>query len=154
MAVSTIALQVRSEIFENGLYPAASAHFTPSSLTAIIKDLHSASTIEYKITLQQWCDEVVKKIPTLSVQDVEIYFTTYKTLVADLEALVPTPPSKSAKQPAGSKEPLDKTVDIRCFAIYMGMQLFCQSINTATESRKMMVNTPWPGLVREPGFKM
>jgi len=143
---STI-LQIRTEIFDHGIYPLASSHFNITNLTSIIKELHAVSTIEYKITAQQWCEKVAKKMPSLSEKDAEIYFVTFKTLFNDLEnsgfATV-----KSSKTSTSPKDVLDKnTADIRYFAIYMGMQLYCQSVKTSTEVRKNLGSTPWPSLV-------
>ena len=146
-ASSSITLQIRSEIFDHGIFPVASSNFNPTNLTTIIKELHEASTVEYKITIQQWCEKVAKKMPSLSERDAEIYFISYKTLFSDLEIPAPSPVAKLAKPVSSPGEQFDKTVDIRYFAVYMGMQLFCQSLKSSTETRKNMGNTPWPSLV-------
>jgi len=147
MSGSTIALQIRNEFFDHGIYPAASAHFNTTNLTAIIKELHGCSSVDYKITMQQWCEKVAKKMPSLSEKDAEIYFLTYKTLVSDIEMQAPAPIGKAFKPASSPKDQTEKTVDIRYFAVYMGMQLFCQSLKSSTETRKNMSNTPWPSLV-------
>ena len=140
-----IVLQIRTEIFDHGIYPAVSSHFNITNLTSIIKELHTVSTIEYKVTSQQWCEKVAKKMPSLSERDAEIYFTTFKTLFADLD--LPPLPGKALKPATSPKDIADKMVDIRYFAVYMGMQLFCQSVKSSTEVRKNMGSTPWPSLV-------
>ncbi len=147
MAASTaVMFQIRTEVFDHGIYPAASAHFNVTNLTSIMKELHTASTIEFKITQQQWCEKVAKKMPSLSEKDAEIYFTTFKTLFLDQDLVVTG--TKMIKPAATSpKEHPDKMVDIRYFAVYMGMQLFCQSVKSSTEVRKNMGSTPWPSLV-------
>ena len=145
MSGSTIILQIRSEVFDHGIFPAASANFNVTNLTGIIKELHSVSTVEYKITLQQWCEKVAKTVPSLSEKEAEIYFVTFKTLFADLESA--SLPAKGSKPGASPKDQTDKTVDIRYFAVYMGIQLFCQCLKSSTETRKNMESTPWPSLV-------
>lgn len=137
-ATPSVTLQIRTEIFDHGVYPAASSNFNIVSLTSIIKELHGASSIEYKITRQQWCEKIAKKIPSLSEKDAEVYFVTFKALCADPD---------SSKAVSSSKDSADKTVDIRCFAVYMWAQLYTQSVKASTEVRKNMSNTPWPSLV-------
>ncbi len=145
MSGSAIVLQIRGDVFDHGIFPAASVHFNPANLTTIIKELHSVSTVEYKITMQQWCDKVAKMVPSLSEKDAEIYFVTFRTLFADLDPAVL--PIKGFKSGSSPKDQSDKSVDIRYFAVYMGIQLFCQCLKSSTETRKNMESTPWPSLV-------
>jgi len=140
ISTPSITLQIRTEVFDHGSYPAAASNFNITILNSIIKELHGASSIEYKITRQQWCEKVKKKIPSLSEEDAGIYFITFKTLFGDLE----TTSSKAAVSP---KESSDKTVDIRYFAVYMWTHLFAQNVKTSTEVRKNLSNTPWPSYV-------
>lgn len=131
------------EMFDHGVFPATSTLFTIANLTSIVKTLLASSTVEYKITLQQWCEEVTKKIPTFTPKEAEIYFYTFKTLVSEFETLGSGPVSKPTKQPA---IPPEKTVDMRLFAVYLGLQLYSQGIKGSSESKKIMSNTPWPGV--------
>lgn len=58
-------LDIRTELFEHGLYP-LQTKLTDHMLVTLFKNLHMISSIDYKITHQQWSDAVIKNIPTIS----------------------------------------------------------------------------------------
>jgi hypothetical protein len=51
------------------------------------------------------------------------------------------------KKSVEHKDHPEKTADVRCFAIYMAIQLFAQTSKFSSESRKQYSNTPWPSFV-------
>jgi hypothetical protein len=144
MRANQIVINIRTELFDQGIFPATSTNFTMANVSSIVKTLMASSTVEYKITLQQFCDEITKKIPGISVKVAEIYFTTFKIICGDYETLVSGSLTKQSKQSVSSPE---KCVDMRLFALYLGVQLFSQSLKISSESRKNMSNTPWPGVI-------
>jgi len=103
---SSPALDIRTELFEHGLYP-LQTKLTDQILIALFKNLHMISSIDYKITHKQWSDAVAKNVPSITKQQADVYFLTYRSLLGDIEG----PPQQV-------KSPLDATVDVRCFAIY------------------------------------
>ena len=123
-------------------------------LVTLFKNLHLLSSIDYKITLIDWVEQALKYVPTLTANEAEVYFLTYKTLLDEIE----NPPAGfSAKSHKGQKAhgleegkgeeakgTSQKQVDVRCFALFMALQLFTQSSKFSTETRSNYASTPWP----------
>ena len=67
MVESQGILEIRTELFEHGLYP-LKTKLTSQMLINLFKNLHMISSIDYKIPLSQWIDVSTKTIPSLSRQ--------------------------------------------------------------------------------------
>ena len=77
-------LQIRTELFEHGLFPMQSK-LTSSVLVTTFTNLNYLSSIDYKIKLANWVDQAKRHIPDMSEQDAQIYFLTYKALLEDID---------------------------------------------------------------------
>jgi hypothetical protein len=107
-------LAIRTELFEQGLYPHHQGKLTTSVLVTLFTNLNLLSSIDYKIKLSQWVDQSVKYVQGLSELDAKVYFLTYRALLEDVENAVPN-----------KEAPLsDYQVDVRCFALYMAIQMY------------------------------
>ncbi len=83
--------------------------------------------------------------------EAELYFVTYKALLDDVEnSLTSVSSSSSCSVPltlvaSKIKDHSDEnSVDVRCFALFMGLQLFSQQAKFSTELRSNYASTPWP----------
>lgn len=83
-------LQIRTELFEHGLFPMPSK-LTSNVLVTTFTNLNLLSSIDYKIKLANWVDQSKKHIPEMTEQDAQIYFMTYKALLEEVDS----PPSGS-----------------------------------------------------------
>ena len=79
-------------------------------------NLNLLSSIDYKIKIHHWLEQAKKHIPGLTEQDAQIYYLSYKALLEDVDS--PTN-DKARDQPLQEMQ-----VDVRCFAIFICLQLF------------------------------
>ncbi len=82
-------LAIRTELFEQGLYPQYQNKLTTSVIVNLFTSLNLLSSIDYKIKLSQWVDQALKHIPGLSESDARVYYLTYRALLEDVENALP-----------------------------------------------------------------
>lgn len=127
------SLAIRTELFEQGLYPHNQNKLNQQVLVNLFTNLNLISSIDYKIKLSQWIDQSVKYVQGLTESDARVYFLTYRALLEDVENAVP---NKDA--------PLsDYQVDVRCFALYIAIQMYTAQSKYATESRNNLAKDTW-----------
>ena len=126
---------IRGEIFDHGLFP-DSAQITKSILLALFKNLHLVSSIDYKITLDQFKEEATKCIPSLKLTEAHLYFSTFKQIMRQIDK-TPDLPENANK------------ADVRCLGVFMATQIYAQTQTAMLhdETRKQYSNTMWPSLV-------
>ena len=123
---------VRTELFEHGVYPQMqNGKITSSILIDTFTNLNLLSSIDYKIKLQNWVDQAVKHIPGMSEADATIYFMSYKTLLQEVDAqnsnvMGAVDPNISLHQ---------YQVDVRCFGLFIALQLYSQTAKMAGDAR-------------------
>ena len=78
-------LSIRSELFEQGLFPTIQTKLTQQLLINLFQNLNLVSSIDYKIRLKEWTEQAMKFIPGISEQDCQIYWLTYKALLDKIE---------------------------------------------------------------------
>ena len=77
-------LQLRTELFEHGLFPMQSK-LSANVLVNTFTNLDLLSSIDYKIKLVNWVDQAKRHIPDMTEQDANIYFVTYKALLDEID---------------------------------------------------------------------
>ena len=82
--VSSPLLQIRTEIFEHGLFPMANK-LSASVLINTFTNLNLLSSIDYKIKLSVWVDQAKRHIPDMTEHEAHIYFLTYKALMQEID---------------------------------------------------------------------
>jgi hypothetical protein len=93
------------------------------------------SSIDYKIKLGHWVDQAKKHIPGMSEADAHVYFLTYKALLEEVD---------NPLQKANRDVPLNEyQVDVRCFAIFVALQLFASTAAQEQGSAKMLGQDSW-----------
>ena len=75
----------------------------------------------------------MRHIPGISDADARVYFLTYRALLEDVENPVPNKDSSLA----------DYQVDVRCFALYIAIQLYTAQSKFATEQRNNLAKDTW-----------
>lgn len=82
---SSKILQLRTELFEHGLFPVQSK-LSANVLINTFTNLNLLSSIDYKIKLNNWVDQAKRHIPDMTEQDANIYFVTYRALLEDVDS--------------------------------------------------------------------
>ena len=82
------------------------------------------SSIDYKIKLVNWVDQAKRHIPDMTESDANIYFITYKALLEEVDSPVASGYMQSNSQPNRDLPLQDYQVDVRCFAVFIALQLF------------------------------
>lgn len=67
-------LSIRTELFEQGLFPIIQTKLTNTVLVNLFANLNLVSSIDYKIRLKEWSEQAVKFIQGMSEADAQIYF--------------------------------------------------------------------------------
>jgi hypothetical protein len=67
------SLRIRTELFDHGLFPGSAKQLTGSSLQMLFKNLHLVSSIDYKITLEQWIEQMTQVMPLFTENDVFLF---------------------------------------------------------------------------------
>ena len=124
--MSRSVLQIKTEVFDHGVFPCP-ARLTPTSLIAAVKSLFIASTMDFKINLQQWVDTATRVL-ALTPTEAETYYEVFRAVGSD------------------KKLP---TVDLKQFALYLALQLLSTaSIRLSVEnagSLSSKFNSDGPG---------
>ena len=102
-------------------------------MITLFTNLNLLSSIDYKIKLSQWIDQAVKYVQGLTEQDAKVYFLTYRALLEDIENAVP-----NKEAPLG-----DYQVDVRCFALFIAIQMYSAQSKYATEQRSNLAKDTW-----------
>ena len=109
-------------------------------------NLNLLSSIDYKIKLSNWVDQAKRHIPDMSEQDAQVYFLTYKALLEDIDnpPMGSTPAAifhnKTVSRDAAIE---DYQVDVRCFAIFIALQLFASTAASEKSSRAVLGQDSW-----------
>jgi|LauGreDrversion4_2_1035121.scaffolds.fasta_scaffold1990965_1 hypothetical protein len=75
----------------------------------------------------------MRHIPGITEADARVYFLTYRALLEDVENPMPNRDAPLS----------DFQVDVRCFALYIAIQLYSAQSKFATESRTNMAQDTW-----------
>ena len=95
---------------------------TSAVLVTTFTNLNLLSSIDYKIKMQHWLEQSKRHIPGMTETDATIYFLAYKAMLEEVDSV-----SYSGSVSVNRDAPLQEfQVDVRCFAIFIAMQLFTQ----------------------------
>lgn len=152
----TNGLIIRTEVFEHGIFP------TPHKLTlhnivSLFNSLALSSSMDNKISIEQFKDSICKYIPTVTAKDAEAYFFLFKIITeSDMSFLVKTPSSQA--NDTGSKLTLAQksksltsqnnagnplTADIRSLILFVFLQTFSSSFRSNFELKQKEFNAQW-----------
>ena len=90
-------------------------------------NLNLLSSIDYKIKLVNWVDQAKRHIPDMTEADANIFFVTYRALLEEVDGPVGVSSSQAFRQnqmPSRNTPLSDYQVDVRCFAVFIALQLF------------------------------
>ena len=122
-------MAIRSELFDHSVFPVMANKITPNVLVNTFTNLNLLSSIDYKIKMSHWLEQAKRHIPGMSETDATVYFLAYKAILEEVDAV-----NFSGQVPVNRDAALSEMqVDVRCFAIFIAMQLFTQS---ATQNEK------------------
>jgi len=96
---------------------------TAQILVTTFTNLNLLSSIDYKIKMHHWLEQAKRHIPGMTETDATIYFLTYKAMLEDVDSAAPNAVASGTFK----EQPLSELqVDVRCFAIFIALQLFAQ----------------------------
>lgn len=109
---------IRQEVFDNLVYP-FSIKLDENVIIQLFRKLHIMSSIDYKISLDNWIDQSLNFIQGLTEKEAIILFNTYKCISSDFEIQT-------------NKKNDKNTVDVRYFGLFIALQCYSQKnkINT------------------------
>ena len=81
MSRDRTVLQIRSELFDHGVFPCP-PRLTTTSILSLVKSLFISSTMDFKISLQQWTDSATRLI-NITPAEAEVYFEVFRALASD-----------------------------------------------------------------------
>jgi len=107
------------------LFPMQSK-LTNLSLVNTFSNLNLLSSLDYKIKMAAWVDQAKRHIPEMTDSDAQVYFATYRALLDDIDNQTTSFTSQQVQTTRTYKQlPLsDFQVDVRCFAIFIALQLY------------------------------
>ncbi|CAG9315349.1 unnamed protein product [Blepharisma stoltei] len=103
MSRDKIGLQIRTELFDHGVFPCPQ-RLNQSSIVNLVKSLYLSASHDGKITISQWAEAAIKQL-SLTLQEAEIYFELFRSL-------------------AYERKPQQPIIDIKPFAIFLILQLY------------------------------
>lgn len=148
---------IRTEVFEHGIFPTP-AKLTLHSIVSLFNSLALTSSIDNKVTLEQFKDSVSKYIPSIQARDAEAYFFLYKILTeSDMSFLtkintqqpIDTNIKSTSMQKAKSLSAYNSltgspvVADIRTLVVFVFLQTFMSSFRNNFELKQKEFNTQW-----------
>ena len=102
---------------------------TNVGLVNTFSNLNLLSSLDYKIKLAAWVDQAKRHIPDMTESDAQVFFATYRALLDDIDTQSGNFTGTQASSTRNNKDtPLSEfQVDVRCFAIYIALQLYEKS---------------------------
>eukprot|EP00347_Sterkiella_histriomuscorum_P018435 403345520 len=142
-----VTLAIRTELFEHGLFP-TQGKLTPTVLLNLFTNLNLLSSIDYKIKLHQWVDQATRYWPQCTETDAQVYFLTYRALLEDIEnqsSSVGGGVNQMQQNIASGKDvPINEyQVDVRCFALFIAIQLYTTQTKFNSDSRSNLAKDSW-----------
>ena len=113
------------------MYPLLANKLTANVLVTTFTNLNLLSSIDYKIKMQHWIDQSKRHIPGMTEQDATIYFLAYKSMLEEVDAQNFSGASTVNKDASLS----ELQVDVRCFAIFIAMQLYSHQARDNEQSK-------------------
>ena len=124
----------RVELFDHVIYP-LSVKIDDNNIIQLFRKLHIMSTIDYKISLDDWIEQSTKNLSGFTEKEAIILFNTYKAFSTEIEQA----PTTNVKNDGRTQK---NTVDVRYFGLFFALQLFMvrTKISIGIDTRD---KTPW-----------
>ena len=107
---------VKQEIFDHLIYP-LSIKIDDNSIIQLFRKLHIMSSIDYKITLDDWLFQSVSFLNGFTEKEAIILFNTYKIISSEYEI---------SNHFQNKKNEMKNTVDVRYFGLFFALQCYLQ----------------------------
>ena len=112
---SDFQIHLRQEVFDHLVYP-LSSKLDDNIILQLFRKLHLMSTIDYKISIENWIDQACTFLQGLPEKEARILFNTYKVISSEFELT----------SQSGKKVDSKNQVDVRYFALFIALQCFSQ----------------------------
>lgn len=107
---------IKQEIFDHLIYP-LSIKLDDNSIIQLFRKLHIMSSIDYKITLEDWLSQSVSLLNGFTQKEAIILFNTYKVVSSEFETMVTTTINSNLEK---------NKVDVRYFGLFFASQVYIQ----------------------------
>lgn len=111
-------IYIKTELFDHLIYP-LSVKIDDNNIIQLFRKLHIMSSIDYKISKQEWIEQSTTNLQGFTEKEASILFQTYKTYAGEIE-------QKSTQNSRYDSKVNNDTVDVRYFALFFALQLFIQ----------------------------
>ena len=159
--MSLPGIKIRNDIFEHGIFP------TPPkigliNIISLYNSLSLVSSMDSKVTIDQFKDSASKYFPHISQKDAEIYFILFKILIEDdlsfLSKSISTQStssltmiskpslslqSKTTSTASASSLNIALTADLRQLCIFIFLQTFPNSMRHNIDLKQKDFNVSW-----------
>lgn len=128
-----VQFYARVELFDHVIYP-LSVKIDDNNIIQLFRKLHIMSTIDYKISIDDWIEQSTKNLQGFTEKEAVILFNTYKAFSFEIEQSVVNVKTDTKSQ--------KNTVDVRYFGLFFALQLFMvrAKTNVGIDTRD---KTPW-----------
>jgi hypothetical protein len=137
-------IYIRTEIFDHLIYPLP-VKLDDNNIIGLFRKLHIMSTIDYKISLNEWIDQSTKTLAGFTgkylitlEKEATILFQTYKVFSSELEG--GSSISNTRYESSLSNNTNKASVDVRYFGLFFALQLYMQRLKTSVTIGD---KTPW-----------
>jgi hypothetical protein len=79
----------RIELFDHVIYP-LSIKIDENTILQLFRKLHIMSTIDYKISFEDWIDQSTKNLEGFTEKEAKTLFNTYKVIATEFEPATTT----------------------------------------------------------------
>ena len=132
-SIIPVQFYARVELFDHVIYP-LSVKIDDNNIIQLFRKLHIMSTIDYKISIDDWIEQSTKNLQGFTEKEAVILFNTYKAFSFEIEQSVVNVKTDTKSQ--------KNTVDVRYFGLFFALQLFMvrAKTNVGIDTRD---KTPW-----------
>lgn len=109
-------IHIRQEVFDHLVYP-LSVKLDDNIIIQLFRKLHIMSSIDYKISLEDWIQQSTTFLQGFTEKEAVILFNTYKIISPEFESVNPMQNKKIESK---------NTVDVRYFGLYFALQCYIQ----------------------------
>lgn len=109
-------IHIRQEVFDHLVYP-LSVKLDDNIIIQLFRKLHIMSSIDYKISLEDWIQQSTTFLQGFTEREAIILFNTYKIILPEFESVNPM---------QNKKIEMKNTVDVRYFGLFFALQCYIQ----------------------------
>jgi TBCC domain-containing protein 1 len=146
-------ISIRTELFEHGIFPTP-PKLTLVNLASLINSLNLVTSVDNKVTIDQFKESACKYIPFMTAKDAEVYFTIFKVITEDDMSFLNKPMMQSQSSSSIKSNSFSNkngasaansafTADAKALALFLYLQTLLSSTRHHLDSNKKDFNASW-----------